>query len=245
MDTVRTVRNILSSINTDSDKISDEDWEKVVSFTDKLGWQLNDFLIPDETLEQRKQEAAAKQEREKLNNIIETYKSSGITNENIQGELYQSGYVKPAETLNQNIKDILSKKGYSIFSDEAGKNFAVLKGNEKVTGESGIVTDNPFSEDYGKTFSIVNGQLFIHDKGQKPQDLQLPEWEDEGNVRKELLTNIPSLSSHRILGSSADDYQGNYAKDALGRRDYTAKLTFIDKTNPNISFEIITSKIHN
>jgi hypothetical protein len=59
------------------------------------------------------------------------------------------------------------------------------------------MSEDQFSDDYGKTFSIQNGQIIFHDKGQLPEGLQLPEWADEGNLRRRLVplsgTALPNL----------------------------------------------------
>ena len=230
LENIRNIKNVLTSINTDTD-VSDEDWEKLTSFTDKLGWQVNDFLIPDETLEERKQQSEAQKSEQSRKSALDLLKNIGVTDENKQAELYQSGYRKLADNLHPTVANYLTQKGYNILSDESGRNYKVLKGNELVTGESGLLTEDQFSEDYGKYFTVQNGNIIINDvpKDQLPEGLTLPKWRDEGNIGKGLRTDDPNFANYDITGYSRDDFQNNYDRDVFGRRDYTGQLTFTNK----------------
>ena len=241
LEDIKTTRDILASINTDAD-ISEEDWEKVSAFTDKLGWRVNDFLISDETLKQRKVDAENRQKEQERSNLVNYYNERGITDENIQNQLYQGGYTKPADQLHENIRKLLEQRGYSAFTNEAGNDYRIFKGNAFATEGMGLLTEDQFSNDYGKAFSIQNGQLIFHDRGQLPEGLELPEWADEGNLRRRLIplsgTSLPGLYDYensewkgwRIFGDS-NEKAGVPAKDILGRRDYTASITLISPDN--------------
>ena len=232
IDNIRNIQNVISSINTNSD-ISDEDWEKVSSFTNKLGWQVDDFLISDEVFDERKRALTEKTENQNRENVLNLFRERGISDENLQNQLYQSGYRKEADLLKPYLTDYFSKKGYSVFGDESGKNYAVLNGNELVTSDFGLLSEDQFSEDYGKTFSIQDGRLVFNESGALPEGFELPQWKDDGNRGKELLSSDPEYSNYVITGYSRDDFQGNYDKDIFGRRDYTGQLTFTDALSGN------------
>jgi len=154
-------------------------------------------LISDETLEQRRVDAENKQKEQERADLFNYYNERGVTDENIQSQLYQGGYTKPADQLHENIRNYLTQKGYNAFTNEAGNDYRVFKGNALATEGMGLVTEDQFSNDYGKAFSIQNGQLIFHDRGQLPEGLELPEWADEGNLRRRLIplsgTSLPGL----------------------------------------------------
>ena len=229
IDEIRNIQNIVSGIDTNKD-ISDEDWEKVSSFTDKLGWQLNDFLIPDKVFtERKKQEEAKKVEGEKTD-IYNSLKDLDISDENMQNELYQYGYTNPADKLNTNIKNYLTQKGYNVLANKAGNDYMVLKGNELVTEGAGLLTQDPFSEDYGKSFSVQNGKLVFYDKGQLPEGFTPTFAKDEGSKGKEIKIEDPRFKDFTVTGFARDVYTGDTYKDVLGRADYTKKLIFTSRT---------------
>ncbi len=57
------------------------------------------------------------------------------------------------------------------------------------------MTEDQFSPDYGKYFTINDGVFSVTDTA--PEGLELPEWADEGNLRRRLIplsgTALPNL----------------------------------------------------
>ena len=86
------------------------------------------------------------------------------------------------------------------------------------------MTEDQFSPDYGKYFTINDGIFSVTDTA--PEGFQLPTWEDEGNRWKGLLSDDPNFKDYIIKGYSRDNFQNKYDKDKLGRRDYTGQLEF-------------------
>lgn len=244
LEEIKGIRDVLSNIDSNKD-ISDEDWEKAVSFTDKLGFQLSDFLISDQTLKEREEASKAKQAEQLKSDTYNLYKSAGITDENTYKTLYDYGFKKRATDLSESINNFLTSKGYNAFQDDSGKNYFIMQGDTPVN-DYGLLTEDQFSEDYGKSFSIQNGVFTIHDKGQLPQGLTLPKWQDEGNLKRRLIplsgTARPGLYDYsnsewkdwEIYGDSNEVYE-KPTLDLLGKRDYTAAITLV---NPRTKEEI-------
>lgn len=222
---IRELKNIFSNINTDND-ISDDDWAKVGSYLQNSGfdWNLNDYLITDDEFKRRKEQATADEAKEKRDASLSSFESLGISNPELRESLYKAGYTKVADNFNPYLSEYFKNKGYNVFSDESGKNYRVFKGNDLVSGVSGLMSEDQFSSDYGKFFNINDGIFSVIDTA--PEGFQLPEWTDEGNRWKGLLSDDPNFKDYIIKGYSRDNFQNKYDTDILGRRDYTGQLEF-------------------
>ena len=146
--------------------------------------------------------------------------------------MYQSGYTKPADNLNPYLSNYLKSKNYTALTN--GQGYKIIGNNNLVTNESGLLTTDVLSPDYGKTFSIVNGDLIIHEKGVIPENFKLPEFPDEGDVSKQLIfkQDIPEFSSQEgwiAYGDSGSSLKGETARDEFGRRDFLKNIIFINK----------------
>ncbi len=230
LDKIKKVYYNISNINYDN--ITDDDWDKLKAWTNQLDWQIGRFLIPDTELARREEETKAKEEAEKVKNVSNTLKGIGITDENVQNYLYQSGYTKPADNLNPYLSNYLKSKNYIALTN--GQGYKIIGNNNLVTNESGLLTTDVLSPDYGKTFSIVNGDLIIHEKGVRPENFKLPEFPDEGDVSKQLIfkQDIPEFSSQEgwiAYGDSGSSLKGETARDEFGRRDFLKNIIFINK----------------
>ena len=227
------VKNIYSNIaNIDYNNLTDDDWDKLKAWTNQLDWQIGRFLIPDAELARREEEIKVKEEAEKVKKVSNTLKGIGITDENVQNYLYQSGYTKPADNLNPYLSNYLKSKNYTALTN--GQGYKIIGNNNLVTNESGLLTTDVLSPDYGKTFSIVNGDLIIHEKGVRPENFKLPEFPDEGDVSKQLIfkQDIPEFSSQEgwiAYGDSGSSLKGETARDEFGRRDFLKNIIFINK----------------
>lgn len=225
LDKIRELKNIFSNIDTSKD-ISDDDWAKIGSYLQNSGfdWNLNDYLITDDEFKRREEQAAANKEKEKRDAALSSFENAGITNPELRESLYNAGYTKIADNFDPYLSEYFKNNEYTVLSDESGKNYRVLKGNDLVSGVSGLMTEDQFSPDYGKYFTINNGVFNVTDTA--PEGFQLPTWEDEGNRWKGLLTDDPKFKDYIIKGYSRDNFQNKYDKDKLGRRDYTGQLEF-------------------
>ena len=240
---IRELKNIFSNIDTSKD-VTDDDWAKIGSYLQNSGfdWNLNDYLITDDEFKRREEQVTADEAKRKKETSLSSFENLGISNPELRESLYNAGYTKVADNFNSDLSEYFKNSGYNVFSDELGENYRVFKGNNLVNGVSGLMSKDQFSSDYGKTFSIQNGQIIFHDKGQLPEGLQLPEWADEGNLRRRLVplsgTALPNLYDYensewkgwRIFGDS-NEKAGVPAKDILGKRDYTASITLISPDN--------------
>lgn len=222
---IRELKNIFSNIDTSKD-ISDDDWAKIGSYLQNSGfdWNLNDYLITDDEFKRREEQAAANEVKEKRDTALSSFESLGISNPELRESLYNAGYTKVADNFSPELSQYFKNKGYSVVSDESGKNYRVFKGNDLVSGVSGLMTEDQFSPDYGKYFTINDGVFSVTDTA--PEGFQLPTWEDEGNRWKGLLSDDPNFKDYIIKGYSRDNFQNKYDRDKLGRRDYTGRLEF-------------------
>lgn len=236
LDDVDYARQIISTIKEKDGKFSDEDWDKFRAVTDKLGFAVDDFLISDETLKQREEAAKAKQTEQDKKGIYDSYRSSGITDENLMSQLYSAGLTRIADDFNPYLTEYFRNKGYTVYTDKDGKNYGVLKDGTLVESDKGIYTEDQFSDDYGKTWQIKGGLFGELAPGTIPEGLELPQWQDEGNIRRRLIPLTDGTFDFRnsdwagwtIYGDSNEQY-GEYGKDLFQRRDYTSAITL---TNP-------------
>ena len=231
-DLVSSLSSVINQI--DPDNFSDDDWKKVVNFTDSLGWQISDFLVRPEELAQLKQnveqQRAVDKQEEIKKNATSIYDQFGVSDEYRDG-LIQAGYSKVNTDLHPNLAEHFKEKNYTAFTD--GTNNLVWDGKGWVESDSGALTYDRFSDDYLKTFKIDKGGLQVFEADQIPSDFTPKDMEDEGNIQlkltpKEEIQGFPS-SEWDIIGDSNDNQQGQFARDRFGRRDYTAGLTFVNK----------------
>ena len=231
-DSVSSLSSVINQI--DPDNFSDDDWKKVVNFTDSLGWQINDFLVRPEELAQLKQnveqQRAVDKQEEVKKKATSIYDQFGVSDEYRDG-LIQSGYSKVNTDLHPKLAEYFKEKNYTAFTD--GTNNLVWDGKGWVESDSGALTYDRFSDDYLKTFKIDKGGLQIFEADQIPSDFTPKDMEDEGNIQLKLIPKeeIQGFSSAEwdIYGDSNDNQQGQDARDKFGRRDYTAGLTFVNK----------------
>lgn len=175
VDKVQQIKNIVDTI--DDENFSDEDWNKLVDFTNAMDWRLNDFLRSDQQLAEAKQLADTKKAEQEKANIFDIYKNAGITDENVMSGLHKLGYTKLADNLNSYMNRYFAEKGYQTFSDKDGKNYVVFQNGKAVDADSGLFTDDQFGEGYGRGWSIKEGGLTFLDKLNPealPEGLQLP-----------------------------------------------------------------------
>ena len=231
-DSVSSLSSVINQI--DPDNFSDDDWKKVVNFTDSLGWQISDFLVRPEELAQLKQnveqQRAVDKQEEIKKKATSIYDQFGVSDEYRDG-LIQSGYSKVNTDLHPKLAEYFKEKNYTAFTD--GTNNLVWDGKGWVESDSGALTYDRFSDDYLKTFKIDKGGLQVFEADQIPSGFTPKDMEDEGNAQlkltpKEEIQGFPS-SEWDIIGDSNDNQQGQFARDKFGRRDYTAGLTFVNK----------------
>ena len=116
-DSVSSLSSVINQI--DPDNFSDDDWKKVVNFTDSLGWQVNDFLVKPDELNRLKQNVEQqrvldKQEetKQKTNSIYDQF---GVSDEYRDG-LFQAGYNKVNTDLHPKLAEYFKeKKLYSFY----------------------------------------------------------------------------------------------------------------------------------
>lgn len=227
------VNSLLSNIsNIDPDNMSDDDWNKIVAFSGGLGWDLPGFF--SQTDEQEQEQIALANEEAKRKSQLDQYAGLGVSDETIRDNLYAGGFTKINEGLDPYISDYLKEKGYNYFRNE-NDDTIVLDSKGRFAQEGfGLLTEDQFSEDYGKIFNISEGVLNIDQYSDKYKDL-LPKFEDLGNLRKRLILSEDSDLGEFdpvVYGDSSDDFYGNVTRDLFGRRDYTSAITLTRNGEP-------------
>ena len=200
--------------------IASKNWEGFLNASTKLGWDPYSLLRTDE----QKQAAAEKEKQATATAAVDLYKKAGL-GENVQNYLYQQGFTQQAD------QNWTPDKGATWFKDVLAKNKASVWYNP-TTKKHTVVTANGLF-DYGMQdqlhpgygFSWRNDQEGFHwyTPGQYSQNAGVWKADQYGkeNIGRELITNLPGA---KVYGWSAQDESGNYAKDVLGRRDFTKQL---------------------
>lgn len=225
-------RDVLNNID-ENGEISDDDWNKVVDFTNKLDWQLPRFLRTKEELAGIESDKTIADEKVRFDSSVSNFKGIGLDEET--SKLYaQNKYTinndyEPFEDM-PFLKNALAGKGVSIIQSPDKKGHMLMKDGKAVTDLGGTITMDQFNKHYGKTWGTdANGTLTFFEKGQHSanENLKLPDSEYNSNIGRGLDTFDPKYSStsgYTLTGYSGDNYDGTEARDQYGYRDYTKQI---------------------
>ncbi len=203
------------------DAINKKDWDAFQNAAYKVKWEPQKFLL---TEEQRKQletdtkTAAATKAKESFDKL-------GLAPE-LQQKLYTAGFTESAPedwTPDANtgwFKDVLHQHGARVlYNPTTKRHIAVTKNNYFNYGMS-----DQFHPGYGYSWS--NDETGFNWYNPQQHSANAGVWGADKyagqNIGRELITNMPG----KVYGWS-DERDGQYAKDFLGRRDFTKQLVIV------------------
>ncbi len=241
---VEKVKEVLNDIN-EEEGVSDETWEKLTAFSNKLDWQLPNFIkapkAPEDPEIIAKREANAKIENAQLkfNTDLENLSGTKLDEET---KLYliqnKYGLVNTPEGMAglEHLETSKKDNNLQIFRKlDNPDDILVFKDGKPATGLNGMTSDNRFNKKYGETWSIGDDAIFktySPDKISENTGFVLPEDPYSKNVGINLITDDPKYAGYTIVGDSGEDgdldSEGNslFTKDVLNRRDLTKKIAF-------------------
>ena len=237
LEDIKNIANIIAG--DDPDKM-----KHLTDITNRLGWDIGRWFISPEELERRKQAEETKQaETEaitKRENLSTALQNIGL-NKEIATTLANAGVTisedyEPFTTVNF-MTDYAKQKGISVLKYPDGT-VRFIKDGQPYSNFGGFISEDPFSEHYGKTFSATDEGLRLY----QPNELSTnpfinTEYKDPGNLRRELLFNNSDFEGFKYYGTSEDDFRGKFNKDLLGRRDF---LKRIERIGPDGISTILT-----
>jgi len=199
----------LQNISDVENAVTSNDWEKFKTASYKLKWQPSEFLLTDE---QKAQLEAAKQSEA----------VAGQTPE-IQQQLLGSGYTKvdtnwAPEGVDQAwFRKVLSENSARVLLNPTTGKHTIIN----PSGAFNYKQDNPFEEGYG--YGWTTDLTGAHVYTPKTNTGIFGEDEYAGqNIGREL--KIEGLGDVTSAIGWSGQVGGNYAKDVLGRRDFTKEL---------------------
>lgn len=220
---------------SNEDPKSEEGWTKFKNFANPLGWDLDRYFTQSD--EEEKEQIAANAEEKTRQAQVEAYKNLGINDESLQNHLYQSGFTNTnLDDLDPYIRDYFKSKGYSSLANADGHRYVFDSQGKLVENDFGLLTEDQFSDNYGKVFQISKGVFGTGDYSEEFASF-LPKFTDQGNIRRRL--NWTPLEGYvdELWGESNDDFRNNFTRDIFGRRDYTSTLHLTTNDGRRITAE--------
>lgn len=215
---------------TDIDKVKElqssiksGNWEDFRMKAYALKWNPEEFLLSDQEKQNIKEEDATK----KLQDTTSAFTKAGI-NADVQEGLYKSGYTDlvndwTPQGIDSNwFKNLLTKNNVATVYNPTTKKHQLVSGSKYFD----YAENDRFSPYYGYSLkNDENGGVHAYNPAQSLKENvaafgEPDEWETK-NVGRQILTNLPGVT----YGYS-DERDGQYAKDILGRRDFTKVLMY-------------------
>lgn len=227
-----------SKLDAVAEAIRKKDWDSFVAKSKEINWTPNQFLLTqevwDKIAEKEREKSALLAEKERYNRAQSIYSKYNISDE-VKSFLNNYGFTQVADN------NWLPSPEATWWPEIAKKHNAITWYNP--TNKTYLVTtptgffdfgiENQLHPGFGYSWTNKNGrfEFFTPSRHQENPDV----WSKDiytNNVGREIITDVPGYS---VIGYSGENQEGQYAKNSLGRRDFTKNLVIKTPNNQTIN----------
>lgn len=209
-------------------------WDDIADKSRKLGWNLDSLLFSDDRLKQRQAEKDQETRQAEINARLQDFQNIGFSPE-MAGELLRQGY-RPYD--NQHFSDYgfmdnLKSLGYNLISNVDNSAHFLTKDGQLVNNYGDWISKDILNKYYGYSIgSNDQGAFRIYKPEEHELNTNVELWEDYADKKIKLTPgegNDIRFSYHDWYGTSGDDLQQNFHKNALGLRNLLGQITRVDR----------------
>lgn len=206
----------LDLVNKIKESLDTNDWNKIRSSSKALGWDLDQFLIPEKKDDVVTTEGVNKDK---------TFENGTVSTAFLE-KLKATGYDTPVSKINVKlgdksldwINDYIKESGATAFKNKEGK-IVLVKGDKLFD----FTIDDRFHPGYGHSWRNTDeGGMVYNPQSSKNQGFFSEDSYKDQNIGRELIPDT-DLGDWKVIGWS-DEKGGEYASDVLGRRDFTKHI---------------------